>query len=140
MTRFYLAVTAAAFLARTLWPPVLPALICLLGLRLDGEGGAKCGLLGGILALILGFSPWILPGLTLLGGICGIVFHKSPHFWGNCLRAIPLLGGYCLLPALGHWLTGEDLAPYLTLAGRDFLRTVLTLPVVYPLCPKRRSP
>jgi len=135
-----LAVTAAVLLARTLWPPVLPALICLLGLRHGGERGAKCGLFGGILALILGFSPWFLPGLTLLGGISGIVFHNVSPFWGNWLRAVPLLAGYCLLPALGHWLTGEELVPCLILAGKDVIPTVLTLPLVYPFCPKRRSP
>ena len=139
MVRPYLAVTVAALLARTLWPPVLPALICLLGLRFGGTPGAKCGLLGGILALFLGVSPWHLPGLTLLGGISGTVFHNPVGVWGNWLRAIPLLAGYCLLPALGHWLTGEGLLPCLMLAGKDFLRTALTLPLVYPFCPKRRS-
>lgn len=139
MVRPILAVTAAALLARCLWPPVLPALICLLGQRLGGEDGAKCGLLGGTLALCLGFSPWYLPLFTLLGGISGTVFHNSVGFWGNCLRAVPLLAGYCLLPALGHWLTGEALAPCLAMAGKEFLRTLLTVPIVYPLCPKRRS-
>ncbi|MBR3753220.1 MAG: hypothetical protein IKK50_08840 [Ruminiclostridium sp.] len=139
MVRLCLAVTAAALLARCLWPPVLPDLICLLGLRFGGETGAKCGLFGGIVGCFLGFSPWNLPGLTLLGGVSGTVFHNSSHFWGNCLRAVPLLAGYCLLPALAHWLTGEALAPCLVLAGKDFLQTALTLPLVYPLCPKRRS-
>ena len=139
MVRLCLAVTAAALLARCLWSPVLPALVCLLGLRFGGETGAKCGLFGGIFGYFLGFSPWNLPLLTLLGGISGTVSHNSSHFWGNCLRAVPLLAGYCLLPALGHWLTGEALVPCLVLAGKVFLRTALTLPLVYPLCPKRRS-
>ncbi|MBR5534116.1 MAG: hypothetical protein IKU62_04650 [Ruminiclostridium sp.] len=140
MIRPLLAVTFAALVSRCLWFPALPTLLCLLGLRFGGETGAKCGLFGGILGVILGFSPWYLPLFTLLGGISGTVFHNVSPFWGNCLRAIPILAVTCLLLALGHWLTGEDLAPCLTLAGRDFLRTVLTLPVVYPLCPKRRSP
>ena len=139
MTRLFLAVAAAVLLARTLWPPVLPALLCLLGLRWGGETGAKCGLFGGILECFLGVSPWKLPVLTLLGGMSGTVFHNSSHFWGNWVRAIPLLAGYCLLPALGHWFTGEELVPCLTLAGKEVLRTVLTLPLVYPFCPKRRS-
>ena len=139
MTRPFLAVAVAALLARTLWPPVLPALVCLLGIFHGGERGAKCGLFGGIFGCFLGFSPWKLPVLTLLGGISGTVFHNSPHFWGNWFRAIPLLAGYCLLPALGHWFTGEALVPCLTLAGQDLLRTALTLPLVYPFCPKRRS-
>lgn len=140
MIRLFLAVTAAALLARALWPPVLPALLCLLGLRHGGEAGAKCGLLGGVLALFLGFSPWNLPLFTLLGGISGTVFHNSSHLWGNCIRALPLLAGYGLLLALAHWLTGEGLVPCLTLAGKDVLRTALTLPLVYPFCPKRRFP
>ena len=139
MVRLCLAVIAAALLARWLWPPVLPVLICLLGLRFGGETWAKCGLFGGVLGYFLGFSPWDLPLLTLLGEISGTVFHNSAGLWGNCLRAIPLLAGYCLLPALAHWLTGEALVPCLDLAGKDFLRTALTLPLVYPLCPKRRS-
>lgn len=139
MIRPILAVTAAALLARCLWAPVLPALVCLLGLRSGGETGANCGLFGGILALFLGFSPWNLPLLTLLGGVSGTVFHNSVGFWGNCFRAVPLLAGYCLLPALGHWLTGEALIPCLTIAGKEFLGTLLTVPLVYPLCPKRRS-
>lgn len=139
MVRLFLAVTAAALLARCLWVPLLPTLICLVGLRQGGERGAACGLLGGVLALCLGFSPWILPLLTLLGGISGTVFHNPSGFWGNWLRALPLLAGYCLLPALGHWLTGEAPIPCLTLAGKEFLRTALTLPLIYPLCPKRRS-
>lgn len=139
MVRLCLAVTAAALLARWLWAPVLPVLICLLALRFGGETGAKCGLFGGILALCLGFSPWNLPGLTLLGGTSGTVFHNSAGLWGNCLRAIPLLAGYCLLLALGHWLTGEALVPCLTIAGKEFLGTLLTVPLVYPFCPKRRS-
>ena len=61
MVRPYLAVIAAVLLARTLWPPVLPALVCLLGLRFGGTPGANCGLLGGILALFLGVSPFLLP-------------------------------------------------------------------------------
>ena len=139
MTRLVLAVAAAALLARTLWSPILPNLVCLLGLFHGGERGAKCGLLGGIFGCFLGFSPWMIPCLTLLGGIPGIVFHNFSHFWGNWFRAIPLLAGYCLLPALGHWLTGEELVPCLTLAGQELLRTALTLPLVYPFCPKRRS-
>ena len=66
MVRPYLAVTAAALLARTLWPPVLPALICLLGLRFGGTPGAKCGLLGGILALFL--AGCMALGLVACGG------------------------------------------------------------------------
>ena len=139
MVRLCLAVTAAALLARCLWPPVLPVIICLLALRFGGETGAKCGLFGGIVGYFLGFSPWNLPGLTLLGGVSGTVFHNSAGLWGNWVRAIPLLAGYCLLPALGLWLTGEGLLPCLTLTGKDFLRTALTLPLVYPFCPKRRS-
>ena len=140
MVRAALAVTAAALLARVLWPPALPAVICLLGITRGGETGAACGLFGGILALCLGFSPWQIPLLTLLGGISGGVFHHSPQGWGNCLRALPLLAGYGLLSALGHWLTGEDLLACLVLAGKEFLRTALTLPVLYPFCLKRRSP
>jgi len=139
MVRLCLAVTAAALLARCLWAPVLPVLICLLGLRFGGEMGAKCGLFGGFLALCLGFSPWDLPLLTLLGGVSGTVFHNSSRFWGNCLRAVPLLAGYCLLPALAHWLMGEALVTCLTIAGKEFLGSLLTVPLVYPFCPKRRS-
>ena len=139
MVRLCLAVMAAALLARCLWPPLLPVLICLLGLRFGGEMGTKCGLLGGILGYFLGVSPWNLPGLTLLGGISGTVFHNSAGLGGNCLRAVPLLAGYCLLPALAHWLTGEALVPCLTIAGKEFLGTLLTVPLVYPFCPKRRS-
>ena len=82
----------------------------------------------------------MIPCLTLLGGISGTVYHNFSHFWGNCLRALPLLAGYSLLLALAHWLTGEGLVPCLTLAGKDVLRTALTLPFVYPFCPKRRFP
>ena len=65
MIRLFLAVTAATLLSRALWPPVLPALLCLLGLRHGGEAGAKCGLLGGVLALFLGLSPSPLEYLWL---------------------------------------------------------------------------
>ena len=139
MTRILSAVAAAVLLARTLWPPILPAFLCLVGFRHGGEQGAKCGLFGGCFGFFLGFSPWNIPFLTLLGGLSGGIFHKISHFWGSCLRALPFLAGYCLLPALGHWLTGDGLLPCLTLAGQDFLRTVLTFPLVYPFCPKRRS-
>ena len=86
-----------------------------------------------------GVFPLETPGFDPPWGNFRTVFHNSPHFWGNWFRAIPLLAGYCLLPALGHWFTGEALIPCLSLAGRDFLRTALTLPLVYPFCPKRRS-
>ena len=140
MTRLVLAVAVATLLARTLWAPVLPAVVCLLGRFHGGERGATCGLLGGIFGLFLGISPWMIPCLTLLGGISGTVFHNSHHFWGNWFRSVLILAGYCLLPALGHWFTGEALVPCLALAGQELLRTALTLPLVYPFCPKRRSP
>ncbi len=136
--RCCLAVCLAFLLQRcllsqgTLWgtvPLLLPPLLCFLGMTQGADRGAACGLLGGLLCLLSGTSPWMLALYPLVGGISGAVFHNAQGFWGKWLRAVPLLAGMEAALVLGHWMAGDRLAAALRVAWPELLLALASYPL-----------
>ena len=149
--RCYLAVFLAFLLQRCLlvqvevlgvYPLVLPALLCLLGMVQGPDRGAECGLFGGILCWLAGCSPWVLALYPLVGGVSGAVFHHFGGFWGKWLRTAPVLAGMEVLLILGHWMAGNRLTAALPVAGAEFLLALACCPLaalIWKVASLRRS-
>lgn len=136
--RCYLTVVLAFLLQRCLlvqvevlgvYPLVLPALLCLLGMIHGPDRGAECGLFGGVLCLLAGCSPWVLVLYPLVGGVSGAVFHNLEGFWGKWLGTVPVLTGMEGLLILGHWMAGDRLTAALPVAGPEFLLALACYPL-----------
>lgn len=111
------------------YPVVLPALLCLLGMAHGPDRGAVCGLFGGFLGLLAGCSPWVLALYPLVGGVSGAVFHNSSGFWGKWLRTVPVLVGMEVLLVLGHWMAGNRFPAALAVAWPEFLLALACFPL-----------
>lgn len=151
--RCFFAVGLAVLLER-LWPasltlggtapPILPGLLCLLGMKAGAERGAECGFLAGGLCVLAGSSVGLLPLWTLLGGLAGWIRPPCGGRGRTGLSCLPLIALSALLEALGHWLSGSiALTPALTLAGLEAAFAILLLPLdalLQKLCSFTRKP
>lgn len=152
-TRCFVAV-GLAFLLTRLWPasltlggaapPLLPGLLCLLGMKAGPMRGAECGFWAGGLCILTGASVGLLPLWTLLGGLSGCLRPPYGGLGRIMLRCLPLIALAALLEALGHWLFGRiALSPALTLAGLEAALAVVLLPLdalLQTLCALTRRP